>query len=95
MIRTMAPRVGRTCIVAHRGDGEGVTPVGIILGTSIHFEASHISRQAGSTRVTIACTRTTIASAGVVEQNLKILISIIILLGIETQRHAQLGSQKA
>ena len=91
----MPPRVGSTGVIAYISNREGIVSVGIILATSVHLKTCHISRKIGSTWVTIFGTGTSVAGAGVVEKNLQILIGIVILLGIETQCHTQLGIQEA
>ena len=91
---TMAPRVRSTFVMACAKDWKGVAPISIVLAAGIHLKARHIFGTADIARVAIAAVITIVAGAGVVHQKLQVLISVIVLLGLHTQRHTELGADK-
>ena len=92
---TVAPGVGGTSVVADGGDGEGIASIGVVLGTSIHLETSHIARGTDIAGVTVAAAGAVVAGGGVVDQQLQVFIGVVVLLGLEAEGHTQLGAQES
>ena len=84
---TVAPGIAYLrAIVWLRGDGEGVCGVSGVGAAGFVVKARHIAREVDVAWVAVAAVGAVVARAGVVDENLNVLVAIVLLLGIQADR---------
>ena len=58
---------------------------------SVVLEAGHVAGQVEIPRIAVAAAGAVVTGGGIAEKELQVLVRVIVLFGLKTQRHAQLG----
>ena len=86
-VRAVAPGIGMTFIAADAQDGKGKLLICFsVCAAFLYLKARHIAREVDVAWVAVAAVGAVVARAGVVDENLNVLVAIVLLLGIQADR---------